>query len=94
MADAVEAVRQDVGQNSADELGGNECHDLLAITTFGAIILPSEGDAVAVGGNQSAVGDGDTVGEPGDSSVSSQRQFADVDHARRCLDRNFEMVCL
>ena len=29
-----------------------------------------------------------------DSSLASQRQFADVDHARRCLDRNFEMICL
>ena len=37
VADAVEAVRQDVDQESADELGGGQCHDLLAITTFGAI---------------------------------------------------------
>jgi hypothetical protein len=28
------------------------------------------------------------------SSLASQRQFADVDHARRCQDRNFEMICL
>src|SRR6266550_869507 len=43
VANAVEAVRQDVGQESADELGGGECHDLLALTTFSAIVLPSEG---------------------------------------------------
>ena len=24
----------------------------------------------------------------------SKRQFADVDRARRCQDRNFEMICL
>src|SRR5229473_4989275 len=46
VADAVEARRQDVDQESADELGGSERHDLLAITTFGAIVLPSEGHAV------------------------------------------------
>jgi len=34
VADAVEARRQDVDEESADELGGSECHDLLAITTF------------------------------------------------------------
>ena len=62
MANAVEALRQDVDQESADELGGGECHDLLAITTFSAIVLPSEGHAVAVAGNQPAVGDGDTMG--------------------------------
>ena len=62
MADAVEAVRQDVDQESADELGGSECHELLAITTFGTIVLPSEGDAGSVAGDQPAVGDGDTVG--------------------------------
>jgi hypothetical protein len=28
------------------------------------------------------------------SAVLSQRQFADVDHARRCQHRNFEMICL
>jgi len=62
VVDAVEARRQDVDQESADELGGGESHDLLAITTFGAIVLPSEGHAVAVAGNQPAVGDGDAVG--------------------------------
>jgi hypothetical protein len=28
------------------------------------------------------------------SAVLLKRQFADVDHARRCHDRNFEMICL
>src|ERR1700676_2043497 len=62
VADAVEARRQYVDQESADEFGSGECHDLLAIATFSAIVLPSEGHAVAVAGNQSAVGDGDAVG--------------------------------
>ena len=46
VADAVEALRQDVDQEAADELVGGERHDLLAIATLDAIVLPSEGDAV------------------------------------------------
>src|SRR5882757_11445057 len=62
MADAVEALRQDMDQKSADELAGSKCHDLLALATIGTIILPSEGDAGAVAGDQPAVCDGDAVG--------------------------------
>jgi len=62
VADAVEARRQDVDQESADELGDRECHDFLAIPTLGAIVLPSESDRGAVAGDQSAVGDSDAVG--------------------------------
>jgi hypothetical protein len=62
VADAVEAVRQDMDQETADELAGSECHDLLAVATIGAIVLPAEGDAGAVEGDQPAVGDGDAVG--------------------------------
>ena len=62
VTDAVEALRQDVDQEATDELAGGECHDLLAITTIGTIVLPSEGDAGAVAGDQPAVGDGDAVG--------------------------------
>ena len=62
VADAVEAVRQDVDQESADELAGGECHDLLTIAPLGAIVLASEGDIGAVAGDQPAVGDGDAVG--------------------------------
>jgi hypothetical protein len=62
VADAVEALRQDVDQKSADELAGGERHDLLAVATIGAIVLPSEGDIGVVPGDQTAVGDGDTVG--------------------------------
>jgi len=62
VADAVEAVRQDVDQESADELTGGECHDLLTIAPLGAIVLASEGDIGAVAGDQPAVGDGDAVG--------------------------------
>ena len=36
--------------------------DLVAVAAFGAIVLPPEGDAVAVERDQPAVGDGDAVG--------------------------------
>src|SRR6202022_2270637 len=68
VADAVEAVRQDVDEEAADELAGGECHDLLAVATIGAIVLPSEGDAGAVASDQPAVGDGDAVGIAGQKS--------------------------
>ena len=46
VADAMEAVRQGVQQEAADELVGGERHDLgLAVV---AVVLPAEGD-VAVG---------------------------------------------
>jgi hypothetical protein len=38
--DAVEAVRQDVDQAAADELGDGERHDLAAIVILGAVVLP------------------------------------------------------
>ena len=62
MADAVEAVRQDVDQEAADKLAGCERHDLPAIATIGTIVFPSEGDTESVAGNEPAVGDGDAVG--------------------------------
>ena len=39
VADAVEALRQDVEQEAADELVGGECHDLLAVGAAAAIVL-------------------------------------------------------
>ena len=47
--------------NSAGASG----HDLVALVTIGTIVLPSEDDAVAVAGDQPAVGDGDAVGIAG-----------------------------
>src|SRR5207253_11164807 len=59
VTDTVEAVWQDVDQEAADELADGQYHDLLAITTMGTIVLPSEGDAVVADCDQSAGGDGD-----------------------------------
>jgi hypothetical protein len=65
MANAVEAVGQHMDEEAADELAGRERHDLVARRPIGAIILVLEGDAVAVAGDQPAVGDGDAVGIAG-----------------------------
>jgi hypothetical protein len=54
VADAVESGRQDVDEEAVDELAGGERHELLA--SLGPVILPLEGDAVAVTGDQPAVG--------------------------------------
>ena len=45
VADAVEALRQDVEQEAADELVGGERHDLLPVGAGAAIVLVAEGDA-------------------------------------------------
>ena len=37
-------------------------HDLVSVGSVGAVILPFEGDAVVVEGDEPAVGDGDAVG--------------------------------
>src|SRR5437016_14653371 len=70
-------------QESANELAGSECHDLLAVATIGAIVLPSEGDTGAVAGDQPAVGDGDAVGiarEIGQYGLWPAERSLGVDH--------------
>ena len=62
ITDAVEALRQDMHQEPADELVGIEHHQLVSLGTFDAVVLPPEGDGIGVGGDQSAVGDGDAMG--------------------------------
>ena len=62
VADAVEALRQHVDQEAADELVGGERHRLVAARPLDPIVLVFEGDAVLVGGHQPAIGDRDAVG--------------------------------
>ncbi len=61
MTDAVEAARQDVEQEAADELVGTECHDALPVGAIAAIILVAECDAGLVEGEETSVRDGDPV---------------------------------
>jgi hypothetical protein len=61
VADAVEALGQDVQQEPPDELVAVQGHRLPALGTFSPIVLPAEGDATVVGRDQPAIGDGDAV---------------------------------
>ena len=64
MTDSVEAARQDVEQEAADELVGAECHDALPVGAVTAIILVAECDAGLVEGEEASVRDGDPVRIP------------------------------
>ena len=62
VADPVEALGQHVHKEAADELMRGESHRLPAVGPVDAVVLPPEGDGIGVGGDQSAVGDGDAMG--------------------------------
>src|SRR5215468_1466374 len=62
VTDAMEALWQHVHQEAADELVGIECHYLVSLPTFAAVILPLEGDTVVIERDQAAIGDGDAMG--------------------------------
>ena len=62
MPDAVEATRQDMEQEAADELVRCERHDSLPLRTIAAVVLVAEGDAGLVERNQTVIRDGDPVG--------------------------------
>src|SRR3977135_1688396 len=62
VADAVEALGQDVDQEAADELIGGERHPLVSRAAVGAVVLVPEGDAVLAASDQPAVGDSDPMG--------------------------------
>jgi len=68
VADAVEALGQDVDEEAADELVCCERHHLVAIRAFEPIVLVLEADSVFVERDQPAVGDGDAVGVAGQIS--------------------------
>ena len=83
MPDAMEAARQDVEQEAADELVGRERHDLLPVGAVAAIILVAEGDASLVEGDQAAVRDRDPVGvarQVGEHRLRSREGRLGVDH--------------
>src|SRR5271155_5669646 len=68
VADAVQALGQDVDEEAADELVYCERHDLVAIGAFESIVLVFEADSVFVEREQPAVGDGNAMGVAGQIS--------------------------
>src|SRR5439155_8366053 len=65
VANAVEPVRQDVEQEAPHELTDRQSHDFASRRTALPVILPAKTDMVVVEIEQSAIGDGDTVGVTG-----------------------------
>src|SRR5215472_5136840 len=96
VADPVEALGQHVHQEAADELMRGERHRLPAVGAVGpvdAVVLPPEGDGIGVGGDQSAVGDGDAMGvarEIAQDLLRPGERLLGVDHpfspAQRCQE--------
>ncbi len=62
VADAVEPVGQDVPEEAADELAAPEPHHLHPVAMLDAVVLPAERHRRAVGADQAAVRDRDTMG--------------------------------
>jgi hypothetical protein len=59
VADADQALRQNVDQESAQKLICGHCHDLLLAAV--RIVFPEKRDSIILERNQSMVGDGDAV---------------------------------
>jgi hypothetical protein len=64
----------DVDQEAADELVGVECHRLPAVGAVDAVVLPTEGDAVVVGRDQTAIGDRDAMRVARQAALGAQRR--------------------
>ncbi len=79
----MEALRQHMHQEAADELVGIECHHPVPLGTIETVVLPLEGDALVIERDQAAVGDGDAMGVAGEIAQyfrgSPEWAFA-VDH--------------
>lgn len=62
VAHAVKAVWKDMQEKAPHKFVGMKAHDLLTVTAVATIILPSEGDMVAIGMNDAAVCDSNAMG--------------------------------
>ena len=62
VADAVEAVGQDVEEKAANELGGVERHGPEPVAAFDLVVLPFESHARLVEPDEPGIGDRDAVG--------------------------------
>jgi hypothetical protein len=62
VADAVKAARQHVQQEAAHELLGAQAHRFVAHLSMFAVVLPAEGDAAIIQGDEARVGDRHPMG--------------------------------
>jgi hypothetical protein len=65
MANAMEAFRQHVRQEAANELRRGERHGFVAARSLDAVILEHEGHTFLIGRDEAPVGEGDAVGVAG-----------------------------
>src|ERR1700694_1274640 len=61
-ANAMEAIRQHVEQEAADELGDRDAHNLALVSTTFPVVLPVEADVGIVEIDQAPVGDRNAMG--------------------------------
>ena len=83
VADAMEALGQDVDQEAADELVGGQRHRLVSARPVDAVVLVSEGDAALVGLDEAVIRDGDAVGvarQIGEYGLGPAERLLGVDH--------------
>src|SRR5215469_15020435 len=77
VTDAMEPVGQHMDQEAADKLVGVERHQLVASGGLGPVILPFEDHALAVEGDEPAIGNGNPVrvaGKVGEHSLGSAKR--------------------
>ena len=71
MADAMEAVWQDMDEEAADELVGGQPHDRSPVALSDAVVFPAKGDGLGVSADQAGVGNGDAMGVAAEVSQNS-----------------------
>src|SRR5215471_7946823 len=96
VTDAMKSVGQDMDQEAADKLVGVERHKLIASVGLGPVILPFEGHALAVEGDEPAIGNSNPVrvaGKVGEDSIGSAKRSLGIDHPfalSQCGEMSFE----
>src|SRR5262252_5563984 len=83
VTDAVKAVGQDMDQEAADKLVGVERHQLVASVGLGPVILPFEGHALAVEGDEPAIGNSSPVcvaGKVAEDGIGSAKRSLGIDN--------------
>ncbi len=87
----MEAARQDMDQEAANELVGRNRHDLLPVGADAAVVLVAEGDAALVECDQAAVRDSDAVSvarQVGEHRLGAGERRLGVNHPALLADRN------
>src|SRR5690606_29639892 len=89
--DTVEAAWQNVDQEAADELVGDQSHDALPFGAGAAIVLVAEGHLIAVEGDEAAVRDRHAMGvarEIGEHRLGPSKGRLGINHPALSADRS------